>query len=242
MKANFITYDFDKSLWRLDEILNASNDEFKDIDIIPNRESLTYTNWFYTYCTALFVDIRDSSSLPDKHNKPVLAKIYRSYISEIVAILNWNINCKEISIEWDCVWWVFNTPLKSDIDEIFNLTAQISSLIDILNCKLQKKGFETILIWIWMDYWRALMIKWWYNWSGINDVIWMGDVVNRASKLCSYWNKIQFSDKRTMVSNVIYWNLNEHNKSLLEINKDRWCYHWDIIWTNMNNWKDLHCN
>jgi class 3 adenylate cyclase len=34
-----------------------------------------------------------------------------------------------------------------------------------------------------MSYGRALMIKAGFNGSGINDVVYMGDVVNRASKL-----------------------------------------------------------
>ena len=241
MKTNHINYDFEKSLWRLDEILNASNDEFKEVDYIPNIDAFTFKNWYYIKCTVLFVDIRDSSSLPKTHKRPAISRIYKSFISEVVAILNWNDNCKEINIEWDCVWWVFKTPNKVDIDWVFSDSARISSLIKILNCKLIKKNFETIKIWIWMDYWRALMIKGWYSWSWINDIVWVWDVVNNTSKLCWYWNKEDY-DRELMISKTIYSNLNEHNKELMKVNTYRWCYHSNLIIKEMDNWKNENCN
>lgn len=235
MESNNIKYDFEKSLSRIDDILNASNSSFEDMKEIPTRDKLTYTNWYYVSCTALFVDIRWSSELPNNHTKPVLAKIYRAYISEVVSILNSCSNCKEINIHGDSVWWIFNTPKKADIDEVFSLSAKISSLIDILNYKLEKKKYKTIQVWIWIDDWTALMIKSWYNWSWINDIVWMWDVVNQASKLCGFWNK-SWSDWELMVSKVIYDNLNAENQKLLERNNNRYCYNWNIVNVEMNIW------
>lgn len=187
MEATNIKYDFDSSLKRIDEILDAENKSFDEKDNIPSRETLTYTNGFYINCTAIFVDICDSSSLTNKHNRPTLAKIYRSYISEMVALLNGCDLTKEVNINGDCVWCVCDTPLKSDIDEIFSLAAKVCSLADILNYKLSKKGFETYEIGIGIDYGRALMIKSGYKGSQINDIVWMGDVVNQA---CHYLSLI----------------------------------------------------
>lgn len=89
MQTNFTYYDFEKSITRIDEILDESDKSFEELNSIPSRDKLTYKNGFYVNCTALFVDIRDSSSLPTKHKRPTLAKIYRSYISEVVAINEW---------------------------------------------------------------------------------------------------------------------------------------------------------
>ena len=65
--------------------------------------AVTFTNGFYVDCTALFVDICDSSKLPDYQNRPVLAKIYRSFISELVALFNGASKSKEVNINGDCV-------------------------------------------------------------------------------------------------------------------------------------------
>lgn len=240
MESNYKNYDFTNSRDRLDEILNASNSSFEELNSIPSRSKLSYQNGFYVKCTALFVDIRESSKLPEKHKRPALAKIYRSYISELTAILNGNSNCKEINIHGDSVWGVFNTPKQADIDSVFSTAAQIASIVDILNCKLEKKNFSTIKIGIGIDYGRALMILAGYKGSGINDVVWMGDVVNQASKLCGYGNK-GLSDKRIMLSNVIHHNLNQANKDLCSWNSDRNCWNCNIVNTNMNSWYQSNC-
>lgn len=114
METNFIDYSFEKSLSRIDEILDASSDKYEERDTIPSRSELTFTNGFYVNCTALFIDICGSSNMTDEQKRPVLAKIYRSFISEMVALLNGNHNCKEVNIHGDCVWGVFETKYKQD--------------------------------------------------------------------------------------------------------------------------------
>ena len=86
--TNSISFDVDKSSERMDEILDAGNGNYSDSKSIPSRSSLTYTNGFYVYVTALFIDIVDSSDMTDEHRRPVLAKIYRCFISECTAIMN----------------------------------------------------------------------------------------------------------------------------------------------------------
>ncbi|KKQ79463.1 MAG: hypothetical protein UT03_C0053G0008 [Candidatus Moranbacteria bacterium GW2011_GWD2_38_7] len=141
MKSTNSSYDFNESLKRIDEIINASNDSFEEPENFPSRDKLTYTNGFYVNCTSLFIDIRNSSSLPENHTRPVLAKIYRAYISETVAIINSKDTCREVNIHGDCVWGVFETPKKIDVDQIFNVAYSCASIIDIINCKLRKKGW-----------------------------------------------------------------------------------------------------
>lgn len=228
-------YDFDKSLKRIDDILNADNKSFKDSDSIPNRSELTYTNGFYVDCAALFVDIRDSSTMTDEHKRPVLAKIYRSFISELVALFNDNSITKEVNIHGDCVWCVCDTPYKSDIDELFSMAARACSMVDILNYKLEKKGYTTYTVGVGMDYGRALMIKAGNDGSGINDVVWMGDVVNQACHLCNEANSGYF-DKRVFLSNIIYDNLNEKNQKLCTKDAGRDIYQANIVNIGMNNW------
>lgn len=238
---NTISYDVAKSAERMDEILNAGNGNYADKDSVPLRSSLTYTNGYYVYVTSIFVDIVGSSDMTDEHKRPTLAKMYRSFISECVAIMNSVSMSREINIHGDCVWGIFETPKKSDIDNAINLMAKINSMIKILNYKLSKKGYSTISVGIGSDYGRALMIKAGYSGSGINDVIWMGDVVNSASNLCGIAHRN--SRKAIVISDVIYGNLNEHNKGLFSSFYDNWILHYegDIINTDMENWYNEHC-
>lgn len=218
MDGNHKTYDLTASLGRIDEILAQPSGNFEETDSLPDRDKLTFTNGFYSYCSALFVDIRDSSELPSKYKRPRLAKIYRAFISEAVAILNSDLFVREVNIVGDCVWAVYNTPRKADIDDIFSVACRVNALEDILNCKLKKAGFDTpVYLGIGLSYGRALMIKAGYKGSGINDVVYMGEVVNQAAHLASRGGKSSGFYSRTdriHMNGVFRQNLNEHNTGL----------------------------
>ena len=52
-----IAYDVEKSAERIDDILSAGNGNYEDKGYVPSRSNLTYTNGYYVYVTALFIDI-----------------------------------------------------------------------------------------------------------------------------------------------------------------------------------------
>ncbi len=235
MKAEYSIYDFEKSRDRIDEILKGNDANYTDKDTIPSRDELTFTNGFNVSCSALFVDIRGSKNINGKHTKPVLAKIYKSYISELIAIMRNHPKVNEISIEGDCVWGIFDTPNKSDIDAVFKVAYEISSLIDVLNIKLKKRNYSELTVGIGAAYGRSLLIKSGYKGSGINEVVWLGTLVSEAAKLCGFGNQT-YNDYEIMVSDVFYNNLNDTNKSLLSRNYNRSCYHGNVISIYMNEW------
>lgn len=236
--TNPIAYDVSNSVARMDAILNTG--DFYDCRHVPSRDSLTYTNGYYVYVTALFIDIVGSSSMTNDHYRPTLAKIYRCFISECTAIMNDKALgdlCKEINIHGDCVWGVFDTSSnKENINTVFNVAAELNTMIDALNYKLAQKVDEEISVGIGLDYGRALMVKAGYYHSGLNDVIWMGDVVNTASHLANAAGRNGLNP--IIVSNNIYPMLNEHNKNLLRsvfINSDIH-YQGNIIDSAMQNY------
>lgn len=206
------TYDVAASDTRLKEILDSS-EAFNEVDAIPSRDRLTYSNGFYVNCTAVFIDIRGSSQLPQNHTRPVLGKIYRAYLSECLSIMNNDPNCREVVITGDCVSGIMNTTSKQDIDRAFQTAYSLNALINVLNWRLEQKRYTPINCGIGIAYGRALMIQAGFKGWGLNDVIWMGDVVNQASNLCHQGNK--YPRKPIQVSKSVFDNLNQHNKSLL---------------------------
>lgn len=196
-----INYDYLDSISRIDDYLNNHND-YQECGDIPARNSLTYSNGFYVDCYALFVDIRSSSKLPKQYQKRVLARIYRSYISELTAIMQDFSNCKEINIVGDCVSGIFSRNGKDDVMQPFQAAYTINGVVKILNHKLEKKGLSPIKIGIGLAKGKALMIQAGFKGSGLNDVVWMGDVVNQASNLCNSANKK--GNDVIVVSNDVY--------------------------------------
>ena len=213
------TYDVKKSEARMDSILDASNRNFSDSPYIPSRSNdLTYTNGYYVNVTALFIDIVGSSDMTDVHKRPTLAKIYRCFISECTAIMNdaaLGDLCKEINIHGDCVWGVFDTYYQNDFNTVLSVALKLKDMINTLNDKLKKRGYHTIEVGIGVDYGRALMVKAGYSGSGLNDVIWMGDVVNSACHLANAAGRQGLSP--ILVSQNIYSKLSDANKRFFRL-------------------------
>ena len=85
------------------------------------------------------------------------------------------------------------------------------------------------------------MVKAGYSGSGINDVIWMGDVVNTA---CHLANKAGRGIRNIIVvTEQIYNNLNDSHKMLLSefVNGETTLYEGDIIRKNMDKWYNENC-
>jgi len=239
MKSNHSPYDHLASVARIDEILAASDQVYEEVSSIPTRDRLTFNNGFYVNCSALFIDVRGSSSLPDKYKRRTLAKIYRSYISEAVAVINGNPDCSEIMIVGDSVSAVFDTLYKSQINRVFETAAQLNSLLALINCRLKRNAIDPIRAGIGVSYGRALMIKAGHKSSTINDVVWMGNVVNRAAKLCSLGRKNEF-DPPIVLDTVFADNLKDAYKAYLQ-NSDLGYYTADVVNEGMAAWLADNC-
>lgn len=195
MRGNYQKFNFDNSLSRIDDILSSSA-SYEEADDIPKKDDLTFKNGKYVQCASLFIDLRGSTDLIKTEGKKskTLARIYRAYISEIVAIVNSFQTCKEINIVGDCVSAMFagkeetsNTPAI----EALQAASMCNGMMKVLNVKFQKKwdGFQELKAGIGVALGRALVIKAGFSGSAINDLIYMGDVVNRASKMCGLAHK-----------------------------------------------------
>ena len=232
-------YDFTASFDRLQDILDSA-ETFESVDTVPNSDTLSYSNGYYFKCYAIFIDIRDSSKLPGKYQKRTLAKIYRAYISEIVALFQSSANCKEINIVGDSVWGIYNAKIKDDITDVFHAAYAACSIINTLNYKLCKKGIDPIRVGIGIDKGDALMILAGFKGSGINDVIYMGGVVNNASKLCSKGSKN--ANGTIVISDDVYADLQgkgngtHEYQSYFTRNYLEGNYHSTMVRIDMNNW------
>ncbi len=209
MESKNFAYTVEVSDARIRDILDSA-EIFEEVNTIPPRTSLTFSNGFYVNCTAVFIDIRGSSKLTKTHNRPVIGKLYRSYISECVAIMNASPNCKEVFISGDCVSGIFDSTYKHQIVSAFDTAGQLSTLIELLNFRLSNKGYKPIVCGIGIAYGRALMMKAGASGSGVNDVVWIGDVVNEAAHLCHEGNR--GSNKCVQVSKSVYTNLTDEYK------------------------------
>lgn len=211
MQSKYAEYDLSTSLQRVEQILSADTSDYKERATIPAKGAIKDGDGYYVDIGALFIDIRGSSDLTRFHKRPTLAKLYRAFISETIAILRSNKKCKELNIHGDCVWGVFEGIDKKSICDMFGTSAQLNTLIKELNYRFERHNIHPIEVGIGLDSGRALLVKAGQKGSGVTELIWMGNVVNSACHLAGKGGKEV--KEPIVLSRDVYNNLSKENQN-----------------------------
>lgn len=180
-------YDYGSGKDCVDAILNNKLEVIEKR--IPSDSSFTFENGYYGWVTGIFVDIRDSSKLFADEDRVKVAKIVRSFTSEIIEILRDDDDLREVGIRGDCVYAVYATPGKLDEYELADKTFYVNTYLKMLNKLLQKRDYPTIRAGIGMSTAQELVIKAGRKDVGINNKVWIGSAVTKASNLSSLGSK-----------------------------------------------------
>lgn len=238
-------YDYKKGKERIEEILDNKL-EIIEGNKIPKDDSFTFSNGYYGWVTGIFVDIRDSSTLFADENKEKVAKIIRSFTSEIIEILRDDDNLREIGIRGDCVYAIYTTPYQNDIYELVDKTFWINTYMKMLNKLLYQRSLPQIKVGIGMSTAQELVVKAGRKDVGINNKVWIGEAVTKASNLSSIGNK---NGKQSLVyskssyNNFINLLLKRNESKNLESyfkyhsdNENGEYYTTDLIKSDFYNW------
>ncbi|TFD99415.1 adenylate/guanylate cyclase domain-containing protein [Jeotgalibacillus salarius] len=186
-----LSYDFKVRKHKIEEILD-NTDTVKEVDQFPNNEGFTYTNGYKAWAGAIFVDLRDSTSLFTEQEDVEIAKVVRGFTSEIIEMLRSGTEdkeLKEIGIRGDCVFAVYSAPTKSDVYEIANRAFHINTYMKMLNKLLLDRDLPEIKAGIGLSISPTLAVKAGRKNSGINNLVWIGKSVATAAKLSDLGNK-----------------------------------------------------
>lgn len=197
-------YDYKSGKKRIKDILNNKLEVIENSEI-PKNNNFTFSNAHYGWVTAIFVDIRNSTDLFSKEDKEIVSKMIRSFTSEIIEILRDDDNLREIGIRGDCVYGIYTTPNQDDTLEIMDKSFYINTFMKMLNKLLDEKGFSTISIGIGVSTAQELVVKAGRKDVGINNSVWIGDAVTKASNLSSLGNKNGYES--IALSNTTYINI-----------------------------------
>ncbi len=232
-------FDYKKSRARIDSILNDDNEEvIEKENKFPSESILTFNNIITSTIDVIAVDIRHSTELSEalaQNNIETLTKIYRAYISEVSVVLKGNPDIERIYIEGDGIWAVFklNENNNNKIPRIYDTATQISAIVKTLNVKLRDKGYPFIEVGIGIERGKTFYAKAGYKGSGVNAEVWVGNIVNKAFKLCSKANKKKI--KEIVVSKKVYDRLEKKQRKNFKKDKKENIFHTDAISEQMYN-------
>ena len=200
------SYDYKDGKKRLQDIIDNTLEVIEN-DKIPSDDNFTFSNAYYGWVTGIFVDIRDSSKLFSNGDKELVSKMIRSFTSEVIEILRQDDNLREIGIRGDCVYGIYTTPLIDDILEIADKAFFVNTFLKMLNKLLTTKGMPNIKVGIGISTDKELVVKAGRKGVGINNSVWIGNAVTKASNLSSLGNKNGYAP--IVMGGIVYDNIIE---------------------------------
>lgn len=239
----FTDYDYKSRKKEVEDILDNTG-KVKEVKKFPRNEDFTYTNGYKAFASAIFVDLRDSTTLFSEHDDVEISKVIRGFTSEIIEILKKGADeedLKEIGIRGDCVYAIYSTPYQKDTIDIANRAFYINTYLLMLNKLLSDRQLPAIKAGIGLNIGKTLTVKAGRRNSGINNLVWIGESVSVASKLADLGNKNGI--KPIVLSSTFHSN---YIKAMGDDEKKKWnygvdlnhgsYYHADLIKTDFYDW------
>lgn len=241
-----LDYDYKERKKKVEEILDGT-DKVKEVSKFPRDEDFTYTNGYKSWAGAIFVDLRDSTTLFSGSNDVEISKVIRGFTSEIIEILRKDADdLKEIGIRGDCVYAVYSADTQGKVFDIAMRAFYINTYMNMLNKLLENRSLPTIKAGIGLSVSKTLAVKAGRKSSGISNLVWIGESVAKASKLSDLGNKNGISS--IVMSAVFYNNFIEvHKKEAPNTNVENFWkkrhdsvygtyYHGNLVIADFNTW------
>lgn len=178
-----------------------TNFTFEEVTYVPelSNPKLTFSSTGLKFeATTLYIDMRGSTEVLNKHNKPTIAKIHKAYLYTTVKIAK-ALNGEVRSFNGDSVLAFFQGTTKQSLSNAVKAAMQIRYMIansdSGINTLLGK--YSAVNFGIGLDHGKVLCAKVGVGGNdNTKDLIWIGNSINKAvviSDECSTPNYIGIS-------------------------------------------------
>ena len=193
----------------------------EDVSYVPEitNSKLTFNSTGLRFeATTLFIDLRDSTGILNRHNKSTIAKIHKAYLHTTVKIAT-SLGGEVRSFNGDSVLAFFQGTSKQSLSNAVEAAMKIKYMISNtesgINSLLAK--YSAVDFGIGIDDGKILCAK--VGIGGDNntkDLIWIGNAVNKAVVISDNCK----SSYHIGISSIVYDNLLDHVKYGTQ--KDYW--------------------
>lgn len=203
-----------------DKVKSIIDDEFEvtDITYVPDMDNtnLTFGNKGLRFeATTLFIDMRGSTAVLNKHNRTTVAKLHKAYFHTIVTIAK-SLGGEVRSFNGDGMLVFFQgtskVTLSNAVEAAMKMTWMLTSSDSAVKKKMEK--YSAVDFGIGIDDGKILCAK--VGISGFNnrDLVWIGNAVNKSVKIGDQLKR------KIGISSYVYSNLSDRVKYAAE--KDIW--------------------
>lgn len=223
-------YNFTESLNRIDAVLSAKMPD-KATGGIPAVEDIKPSVVYLPQATVIHVNYETVQDMWQPADEKYSLPVIQSYVSEAICIGGACSCCKDIIVTGKYLRFVYETSLKTELNEALDDAARFRTLAMVVSKKAKQRAYPMIKTAIGMDYGEVAMLP-----INLHDIrfprfIWTGDAVERAES-----NAGKANDD-IVVSDIVWKNLTENNRKLFEGDGLSFStYRGKIVNIAMNNW------
>jgi adenylate cyclase len=198
-----------------DKVKAIVDEEFKveDVSYVPDikNSKLTFGNTGLRFdATVLYIDMRGSTEILNKHNKRTVAKVHMAYFHTIVKIAK-ALGGEVRSFNGDSTLVFFQGTTKTTLSNAVKAAMQIKYMIadkaSGINGHLSR--YSKIDFGIGLDYGQILCTKIGVGGDSNNqDLLWIGSAVNKATMISDG----RKAESHIGISKAVYDNLEDYVK------------------------------
>lgn len=223
-------YNYLEGLERIDLRLQTNLDSNR-IPTIPRFDECGSRGTILCYGTVVSIQLRPVED-EYKIDESQKLKIIESFFSEACQIIRSNSSCRDIIVSNLTITAIYNTALKSEIDDVINDLARIRSLISIIEKKSNiTRGLIDIRISACYSSLSMTVIE---SSEISKHFLWSGDAIKTSHKMLD-----DIDNSSILISKLVWDNLSESNqKCFIPHNQLSGMYVGNIVNVVMNNWLD----
>lgn len=223
-------YNYLEGLERIDLRLQANVDSNR-IPTIPRFEECGSRGTMLCYGTVASIrllSIEDENKVDESQK----LKIIESFFSESCQIIRSNSSCRDIIVSNLTITAIYNTALKSEIDDVISDLARIRTLIPIIEKKSNiTRGLLDIRI---SACYSSLSMTVVESSEISKRFLWNGDAITTSHQMLD-----DADNGSILISKFVWINLSESNQKLfVPRNLFSDSYVGNIVNVAMNNWLD----
>lgn len=224
-------YNFAESLNRIETILSSKVPE-KPGGAIPSADGIESSTVYLPQATVVHVNyeivLDQWRPVEKKHSLPVI----QSFISETINIGGACTCCRDIMIADNSIRLIYDTPLKTELNEALDDAARIRTLAMVISKKANAHSYPTIKTSIGMDYGTVAMLPVNFHDRRFQSFMWMGEAIDNAKQYADSANE------EIVISPIVWNNLTENNRKLFTTDGIAFTsnYRGKIVNVAMNNW------
>ena len=185
--------------------------EVTDITTVPDLDDkrLTFSNTgLHFESTTLYIDMRGSTKILNKHNRTSVAKLHKAYFYIIVKIAK-SLGGEVRSFNGDGMLVFFQGTTKTTLSNAVKSAMQMKYMLtenEVVKKKLEK--YSSIDFGIGIDHGKILCTKVGLAGTNNRDLVWIGNAVNKSVKI---GDKLS-APNHIGISSFVYSNLNDEVK------------------------------